>query len=729
MRNFLGATLSILLTNGVHAGVNQWTNTGPAGRLVFILAIDPKTPTIVYAGTDQGVFKSSDGGASWSPKNIGLTDGPTYAVIVDPDSPVNVYAATSAGVFRSLDAGETWKATSLTTPISVITIAPNATQILYAAEDGIYSGRTYVSTDRGQNWTPISNGLSGGVQALTVAPTDAKTVYAAVVRDGGRFVGPIGAVFQTANGGLTWSKLSMDFLSITPSKALVIDPLHSPTMYLGTTNGVYKSEDGGREWKPTGLPLTTSALVIDPRNPTILYAGTTSGVFQSTDGGVRWTSLNKGFVDFQTTGILSLAIDPQTGTTLYAGVSEEVQAVPVGRGIFIFQASGAHSLPILATFESPEDGQAISGITVIRGWAFATQPNDQIRSVDLYLYTNDRGNRMLCCSERKDVQNAFPQFPLTPTLNSGWGAIFNWGTLGPGRQTVRVGIRTWADEVFFTESHTVQVVGPVGFEFLDVFSLATADVRIEQDALVLNGVVIRDKISQQQKRISARFQWFTNSQSLGMTQVLTEEQLSPQASAVIPWLASVTERLGLASFVTSAQAATTILGFIETPEETQPISGISMIRGWAFHEDSQASIIPMFPFAIDGAPRGTILCCSVRVDVGQAFPTSPAAFMSGWGIAVNYGVLSSGAHVMEVQLEDTTGLRRSLSRNFTVVRIGGFEFVDQLDLTSATAHLEGENIVLNGVQVRDKMTQQTKQIDVRLQWFVNSQSLGIVASS
>src|SRR5438105_1975446 len=56
----------VLATDQVHAGLNQWTSNGPEGGDVRALAIDPQTPTTLYAGTLNGVFKSTDGGASWT---------------------------------------------------------------------------------------------------------------------------------------------------------------------------------------------------------------------------------------------------------------------------------------------------------------------------------------------------------------------------------------------------------------------------------------------------------------------------------------------------------------------------------------------------------------------------------------------------------------------------------------------------------------------------------------
>jgi hypothetical protein len=58
-----------------HAGLNRWTAYGPAGGQVSAVAIDPKTPTTLYAGTpDGGLFKSTDGGAQWAAKGGGLAD-------------------------------------------------------------------------------------------------------------------------------------------------------------------------------------------------------------------------------------------------------------------------------------------------------------------------------------------------------------------------------------------------------------------------------------------------------------------------------------------------------------------------------------------------------------------------------------------------------------------------------------------------------------------------------
>ena len=106
----------------------------------------------------------------------------------------------------------------------------------------------------------------------------------------------------------------------------------------------------------------------------------------------------------------------------------------------------------------------------------------------------------------------------------------------------------------------------------------------------------------------------------------------------------------------------------------------------------------------------------------------PKARHSGWGLTFNYGLLPSGPHTFEVQLEASSGAVRSLTHPVSVVRLGEFAFLDQFDLSGATVRREAEEVVLAGVRIRDKASQQSKRVTVRLRWFEGRQGLGIVAA-
>src|SRR6059036_3991564 len=104
--------LAILASGAVWAGITEWTNVGPEGGGARFLAIDPQTPSTVYAGTGVGVFKSKDGGTSWS--NSGLNGFVVSGLVMDPRNPTTLYALTqdqdysAAQVFKTTDGGASW---------------------------------------------------------------------------------------------------------------------------------------------------------------------------------------------------------------------------------------------------------------------------------------------------------------------------------------------------------------------------------------------------------------------------------------------------------------------------------------------------------------------------------------------------------------------------------------------------------------------------------------------
>jgi len=298
-----------------HAGINVWTSHGPAGARVYALAIDPTA--LLYAGTNTGVFKSTDGSNTWSGASSGLTGHAlsVNALAIDPILPSTLYAGTDDGVFKSTDAGSTWKAAGL--PDSYVQALAITPSTLYAGGDGVFK-----STDGGNTWSGASMGLTDYalyVNALASDPITPSTLYAGT--DGGMFKSTdAGSTWKVINGGLTDPAVS----------ALAIDPNTSSTLYIGEDRGVFKSTDGGVTWNSAGLSYdVVNALATDPNTPTTLYTGTWDGVFKSTDAGTTWNAINAGLTD---TSANALAIDPKTPSTLYAGTDGgvfDIEQVPV----------------------------------------------------------------------------------------------------------------------------------------------------------------------------------------------------------------------------------------------------------------------------------------------------------------------------------------------------------------------------------------------------------------
>jgi hypothetical protein len=106
------------------AGVNVWTSGGPTAGYAYSVAVDPLTPATVYATAYPGVFKSEDGGLTWFPSGLESAyracdeyfPGPYWPIAIDPVLPTTLYVGTNIGVYKSFDAGATW--TSLNTALA-----------------------------------------------------------------------------------------------------------------------------------------------------------------------------------------------------------------------------------------------------------------------------------------------------------------------------------------------------------------------------------------------------------------------------------------------------------------------------------------------------------------------------------------------------------------------------------------------------------------------------------
>lgn len=724
---FAGINIALGL-GAAQAGINQWTTNGPAGRSVVAIVIDPTNPRILYAGTDKGVYKSTNAGAKWD--FLPASDRKQInGLAIDPTNPIFLYATyneqvplsdgftTVGGVLKSSDGGISWEKVLDLPPLSLcgaLAVAVTTSITVYAScSDKNLAYTLFQSPDGGRTWQRITLPTTAEVRVFAVDPLIPTNIYAAT---------GIG-LFKSSDGGTHWRGAGALAGVHGGIDALALDPTTPSSVYASTQRGLFKSNDGGEKWTSLGLPFSAGSLVIDPIHPTTLYAGN----LRSTDGGASWASIGT------IPGVTStLTIEPGTGK-LYAGILgyELPDGTQVG-GVYEFQLVGEPPPQIMATFENPEDRQIVSGIGMISGWALPTRENALFYSPTVFI-DNER-IAPPCCSEREDVQAAFPQFFADRTKNSGWSAVWNWGDLSSGVHTIQL-VLSSEDGLLILPRRRVTVVKPGDFAFLDRFDLTGASASIAGEELLVDGIVIRDKGTQQQKQINARFRWFTNSQALGMVRAATLSHVASVQKPLLRFLTFLSWWDGLGFFIPTAQAAPapTITSHFENPMEGQTVAGIGVLHGWAFAEGTFkpffAPSIRSVRVTIDGQTYGEISCCSAREDVAAAFPESNRALASGWGMTVNYGDLALGIHTINVEIFPYGAASQVLSRTIHSLRIGGFPFVDRFLISQATAQIEGNDIVLSGVRVRDKASQQTKTTTIRLRWFEHTQSLGIVASS
>lgn len=283
---FLALAISLTVADSAAAALNRWTSAGPdAGGPVLDLAVDPTNPSIVYAATLGGVFRSVDRGESWTAANTGLTHGLVFDLAVDSQTSGTLYAATSGGVQKSRDGGRTWQIARLTGGTRAVAVSPSNPKVLYASQQGT----VYGSADGGSSWIP-ARVVGSEVLLLEVDPLSPATVYA----------GTLDGLFRSTNGGASWTLLATGWPSGAAVLGLAIHPTNPAVLYAGTASGkVVKSVDAGLHWTLASDGLSAfrvEALAIDPAAPdTLLALG--SGVFRTTNGGASWLLLDEDFVN------------------------------------------------------------------------------------------------------------------------------------------------------------------------------------------------------------------------------------------------------------------------------------------------------------------------------------------------------------------------------------------------------------------------------------------------
>ena len=322
----------------VNGGVWKSTDAGatwhsvwdsqPSGSIGTI-AVSLSDPETVYVGsgeglqrpdlsTGDGVYKSTDGGATWT--HLGLSDGQQIGQIaIDPKDANRVFVAVTGhpygpneerGLFRTIDGGKTWKKILYVndkTGASEVQIDPQNPKIVFAGmwqrqeapwENGSWigaDGGLFRSTDGGDTWTKLTgHGLPDDILQvqMTISPTDSKRMYAAVAT----VRGTVG-IFRSDDEGVNWVHAPDN--DSRPEARIgggdvpvpVVDPKDPDTVYVASVV-TWKSTDKGKTW--TGLRGAPGGddyqnIFINPNNTKIIALASDQGVIISQNGGETWT--------------------------------------------------------------------------------------------------------------------------------------------------------------------------------------------------------------------------------------------------------------------------------------------------------------------------------------------------------------------------------------------------------------------------------------------------------
>ncbi len=318
------------------------------------IAIDPKKPDqVIWVGTGEtwtrnsvsvgdGLYKSTDGGNNW--KKIGFEDSERISsIVINPDNTDIVYVAVlghlwgdydKRGVFKTTDGGKTWTkilSGKKDTGVSDLVIDPNNPNVLYAAlwqfrrtpwsfNSGGYESKLLKSEDGGQTWYKIHNGFPQGKLgriAIAVAPSDSNRLYAVIESEDAKKNG----LYVSDDAGKSWKLQNQDFnISVRPFyfARLAVDPKDKNTV---AKAGFFAkiSSDGGKTFKQFGdMHADIHDIVFDKDNSDRMYFATDGGFYMSLDKGVsniKNRDLNVGQYYY-------VSVDNETPYNIYGGLQD-----------------------------------------------------------------------------------------------------------------------------------------------------------------------------------------------------------------------------------------------------------------------------------------------------------------------------------------------------------------------------------------------------------------------
>ena len=296
----------------------RWQPTPLFGGHVIALAQAASAPKVFYAGTEvAGIFRSDDGGETWSARNQSLT-GDELAIggaegaaglAVAPSDPNLVYAISGSGLLRSRDGGNTWTLLGAAPSLNRLSFRLSGS-LLGAADDGLYE-----SGDEGDSWTLLA--FEG--QYVSSALEDSRGRHALFVT-----VEPVDGlrnrVWKSTDGGASWQ---VKFAAEDNFDQLTPDPSRPRSLYMLGDLDMYRSVDEAVSTEDNYPDPPLSSLAVDPRLSSLVYVGNASGVYRSTDGGRHFAAMGAGL---EADDVAAIVVDPTDPSRVYAGV--------VGLGVF-----------------------------------------------------------------------------------------------------------------------------------------------------------------------------------------------------------------------------------------------------------------------------------------------------------------------------------------------------------------------------------------------------------
>jgi photosystem II stability/assembly factor-like uncharacterized protein len=345
----------------------------------FVDLVGYRLEAIEYTKNNLMPFETDNSGVSWDALGPGNIGGRIRSIIIHPTVTTNILiGAVSGGIWKTTDGGASWTAQiDDLDPLAIgsMVIDPTDPDIVYAGtgegwgnSDAVYGGGVYKSTNFGDTWTLLGSTASSSFRnVLKMASDPSGNIYAATknitTKQGGGEYTLAGGLYRSTNDGTSWTKISSTTFAdnyFNPTDVLPYSSteiLYAVNVNGATLGGIYRTTNSGTNWTKitSGLPATDYrriAFARDPSHPDTLYAVFQStdissvgdaglkGIFRSTNRGVDWTTVPSP-PKISSTGTLSflgtqgwydnvIAVDPFSSSNLYVGGIDMMKSTNTG---------------------------------------------------------------------------------------------------------------------------------------------------------------------------------------------------------------------------------------------------------------------------------------------------------------------------------------------------------------------------------------------------------------
>ncbi len=253
--------------------------------------------TLLAITSGEGIFRSTNNGASWKIANAGLAAGNVTALSESIDAVIA--AVFGRGLFRTFDNGLAWELRSSSRSIYQPVAMTRLGRMLFTAtlDSGVYR-----STDEGTTWEACRNGLTS------------LTVHSLAAGDVRLFAGTRNGVYRSIDSGATWERS----WSGVPDLAITSLAESNGTVFAGTAETVYRSQNNGANWQEASGGLGIDSILTLLISDSSVFAGMAGGVYRSNDNGTLWVAADSGLTN---KNVRSLACN---GSMVYAATDDGV---------------------------------------------------------------------------------------------------------------------------------------------------------------------------------------------------------------------------------------------------------------------------------------------------------------------------------------------------------------------------------------------------------------------